>query len=244
MKKCSCCNIILRCGSYHPYPDAYTGGILFFLELWEAMLLNVKQWVFEKFWVLNVKLQNDERKFSPIITSKWEEMVLKMWQKRSNNITRGLPYSSQKPCVGCLTNKPATKNLTECEILKIILYMYIYMYVMSVVESECTVAFTSHLSVCMKLIWLNYNMYKALVSALTMYRTYLCGIFVYAKLLWNRLLCMRFFWLLLIGCALFEGKPVLEKYLNFNGQARKIWQNFSFNWDQTWLFSQLILLVA
>ena len=55
----------------------------------------------------------------------------------------------------------------------------IYIYVMSVVESECTVAFTSHLSVTMKLIWLNY-MYKALVSALTMYRTYLCGLFVYS----------------------------------------------------------------
>ena len=55
----------------------------------------------------------------------------------------------------------------------------ISMYVMSVVESECTKAFTSHLSVCMKLIWLNY-MYKAFVSALTMYSTYLCGLFVYS----------------------------------------------------------------
>ena len=53
------------------------GGILVFWELWGNHIINCEEIKPRKILGLNVKLKNDESKFSTIMTVKWEENVLK-----------------------------------------------------------------------------------------------------------------------------------------------------------------------
>ena len=53
------------------------GGMLVIWESWQNHVVNWEEMKDCKILSLNVKLKNDESKFSPIMTVKWEEKVLK-----------------------------------------------------------------------------------------------------------------------------------------------------------------------
>ena len=53
------------------------GGILVIWERWRNHVVNWEEMRVGKILSLNVKLKNDESKFLPIMTVKWEEKVLK-----------------------------------------------------------------------------------------------------------------------------------------------------------------------
>ena len=54
----------------------FLGGILVFWELWRNHVVNCEEMKLCKNLGLNVKLKNDESKFSPMMTAKWEEKVV------------------------------------------------------------------------------------------------------------------------------------------------------------------------
>ena len=55
----------------------YMGGNMVFWESWRNHVDNCEEIKLGKILGLNVKLKNDESKFSVIMTGKWEEKVLK-----------------------------------------------------------------------------------------------------------------------------------------------------------------------